>query len=375
MAALPPQPLTPAARYARQRHGLHRHHRQRHPRELIRKTSASFSTLACPGGPYFWQRAIVTLSGNDSYSGGTLIDAASTLAVTSVTALLPAIQSPTTASCKSKPEPPPIPSSSEILPAADLKGAGTLIVGQSGGLTGYLRLAVNGPTGTAVSASASTMGGLVINTGSTFDITNNKVVINYGSAADPLTTVRGYIQTAFNKGNWQGIGLTSSSVEAQVAATAGTTNGDWGIGYADGSTDGSTGWSARQQPVLEPTIFGDAGSRRRCFFPGRSGRCSEFGFHNRRLGARRFRFRRRRELRRRFDPRPEPRTRQTAPPRCGPSFPLPLQSHLVPQRLQQMLHRRRRSSIPYSSSTPIAASSDNTDDSILTGQMNGGLLG
>jgi len=103
------------------------------------------------------------------------------------------------------------------------------------------------------------MAGLVINTGSTFDITNNKVVINFGGAPDPLSTLRGYLHSAYNNGNWLGVtGLTSSIVQAQVAANKGSTNGLYSIGYADGNDDGSIGGASPGQFIISPQLVADA---------------------------------------------------------------------------------------------------------------------
>jgi autotransporter-associated beta strand protein len=106
----------------------------------------------------------------------------------------------------------------------------------------------------------STLGALTINSGSTFDITSNALVINYGSSADPVATIRGYLKSAYNGGIWTGSGLTSSTVATQVAATiAARTGGVYGIGYADGSDAAQLPVVAvGHQLVYEPALIGDA---------------------------------------------------------------------------------------------------------------------
>jgi lysophospholipase L1-like esterase len=115
-------------------------------------------------------------------------------------------------------------------------GSGSLAVG-SGGTVGSLQLSSNG--------GASTVGSLTISTGSTMDITNNAVFINYGSAADPISTISSYLAS----------GAIVSSTVASLNATPG--NPTFGIGYADGADGVVNGLSSGQIEIL-PTLAGDA---------------------------------------------------------------------------------------------------------------------
>jgi len=131
-------------------------------------------------------------------------------------------------------------------------GAGTLTVGQVSGATGYTQLASG--------SGASTVSVVTINSGSTLDITNNSLVINYGIAAnDPRTAIRADLQSAYAGGVWTGTGLTSSAVTAQVANTImNGTGGVWDIGYADGSKDVNQTVAVGNQLVIRPALVGDA---------------------------------------------------------------------------------------------------------------------
>jgi len=136
------------------------------------------------------------------------------------------------------------------LPAitGNLSGAGSLTIG-SGLTSGYLQI----QSGSGTSSQAA----LMINSASTLDITSNTFTINYGAAPDPLAAIRGNLHSAYNGGNWQGTGLTSSTVRAQVAAAYGNSNGTYGLGYADGNDDGHT-VAAQGRLLVEPALVGDA---------------------------------------------------------------------------------------------------------------------
>jgi hypothetical protein len=106
--------------------------------------------------------------------------------------------------------------------------------------------------------SAGTVAALTINTGGTLDMGSNSLTINYAAGIDPVAAIRGYLKSAYNGGVWTGAGLTSSAVEAEVAAIGSSGRGMWGIGYADGSVDTKQTVAVGNQLVLEPALTGDA---------------------------------------------------------------------------------------------------------------------
>jgi len=129
-------------------------------------------------------------------------------------------------------------------------GVGSVIGASSPAVAAYLQLAAGSGT--------SSVSALTINAGSTLDITNNTLAINFGSGSDPVESIRTYLQSAYAAGSWTGAGLTSSTVESQVASVKGTTNGAYSIGYSDGTTDGTTGGVQPNQILIAPELVADA---------------------------------------------------------------------------------------------------------------------
>jgi hypothetical protein len=106
--------------------------------------------------------------------------------------------------------------------------------------------------------SVMQLNSLTLAPGSTFDITNNHLIINYGSGPDPVATVRGYLKSAYNGGIWTNPGLTSRTVAAQVANAISHGGGVYSIGYADGSDVNQLPVVATgNQIVIEPALAGD----------------------------------------------------------------------------------------------------------------------
>lgn len=125
--------------------------------------------------------------------------------------------------------------------AGKISGNGNLTIGSSS----------SGPASAQLLAGSggSTLSSLSLSTGSTLDMTNNHLTINYGSAASPEATVRSEIVTGYNNGAWNGPGIDSSA-----AADSGRT---YGLGYADGSVDTGTA-AGPGQVLIKYTLYGDA---------------------------------------------------------------------------------------------------------------------
>jgi hypothetical protein len=91
---------------------------------------------------------------------------------------------------------------------------------------------------------------LIVNPGATFDITDNALAINFGTAAnDPAASIRSYLQSGYNGGTWLGSGIDSSAVGSNV--------GLYSVGYADGSVDQGTP-AGPDQFLIKFTLAGDA---------------------------------------------------------------------------------------------------------------------
>jgi hypothetical protein len=129
-----------------------------------------------------------------------------------------------------------------------------------GGLTSFSPIEVTGTGSLQLFGETTITSPLTIDNGGTLDIQDNILTINYGSLAnDESATIRGYLKSAYDGGIWNGAGLTSSAVEAQVAAViAAKSGGVWGIGYADGGKDANQTVAVGNQLVIEPALIGDA---------------------------------------------------------------------------------------------------------------------
>ncbi len=99
----------------------------------------------------------------------------------------------------------------------------------------------------APNSLASSMSSLTINGSSSLDITNNRLLINFGANSDPIALIRQYLITGFNNGAWNGAGGIDSSV-----ITPG-----YAIGYADGA-DGIVTNLLPGQIEIAYTLAGDA---------------------------------------------------------------------------------------------------------------------
>jgi hypothetical protein len=90
---------------------------------------------------------------------------------------------------------------------------------------------------------------LTINPGSTLDITNNTLLVNFAPGNDPVASIRGYLQSGYNNNTWTGSGIVSSNAAANP--------GLYAVGYADGNTDVGTP-AAANQIYITLTLAGDA---------------------------------------------------------------------------------------------------------------------
>jgi hypothetical protein len=125
-----------------------------------------------------------------------------------------------------------------------ITGSGQMIVGNGG--TSSLQLVPGG--------GSSSQTALIINNGSTVDITNNTFLVNYGSGADPIATIQQYLASGYSGGAWNGTGIVSSTV---AALNSSQRNLIYSIGYADGADGIVTGLSSGEIEIL-PTLAGDA---------------------------------------------------------------------------------------------------------------------
>jgi len=100
-----------------------------------------------------------------------------------------------------------------------------------------------------LAAGTSSTSALTVGGGGALDMTNNKLLVNYGTAASPGATIRGYLTTGYAGGLWNGAGINTSS---------GNTT-DFALGYVDGNDNPggfALGVAAGQVEVIY-TRYGD----------------------------------------------------------------------------------------------------------------------
>jgi autotransporter-associated beta strand protein len=135
-------------------------------------------------------------------------------------------------------------------------GTGQLYIGNAS-TAAYVQLHTNSHT--------SVVSGLTLGAGSTLDISNNTVSIQFGSAADPITSIVAALSAAYAGGYWTGAAgasgaITSSTAAANFAANASPV---LSIGYSDGNYDPTLAANAAAsatagQILIKMTLAGDA---------------------------------------------------------------------------------------------------------------------
>ncbi len=121
---------------------------------------------------------------------------------------------------------------------AGITGTGSLTIG-NGATATILRLSTN--------SGGSAQSALTLKTGSSLDIANNHLFINYGPNPDPISTIAGYLKSGYADGAWNGLGINSSSA-----------NSKYGVGYADSADPGNPAGLSADQIEIEYTLYGDA---------------------------------------------------------------------------------------------------------------------
>ena len=138
--------------------------------------------------------------------------------------------------------------------------SGTLVAGVPGAIPGSALVYIGSPTASGTLQFASSIGtvtlqsGLTVVAGSTVDLKNNALVLDYNEPEDdPVNAIRSYLTDGYN-GNWASGEITSSSVAALNKSQSNTI---YSIGYADGADGLIAGLSSGQIEIL-PTLAGDA---------------------------------------------------------------------------------------------------------------------
>jgi predicted outer membrane repeat protein len=111
------------------------------------------------------------------------------------------------------------------------------------------------PTGTVVELpdGVSQSESLTLQGTATLDLRDGTLLIDYGSAADPIASIVLSLTAGYNGGAWNGTGIISSTV---AGANSSQSKLVYGVGYADGAD----GLGVVSSGVIEimPTLAGDA---------------------------------------------------------------------------------------------------------------------
>jgi autotransporter-associated beta strand protein len=127
--------------------------------------------------------------------------------------------------------------------------AGTLVVGVNGALPSGSVNITGGVLQLGMSTGLTQMTSLSISGLGQLDITNNHVIINYGSGADPVQSIAGELKTGFHGGLWNGQGIMSSTAAANSA---------YAVAYADSADPGNPAGLASGTIEIRYTLAGDA---------------------------------------------------------------------------------------------------------------------
>ncbi len=126
--------------------------------------------------------------------------------------------------------------------AGPISGNGNLTIGNSSSGPAVVQLAAG--------SGASTLASLVISAGSTLDINNNRLIIDYGRGPDPIASIATWITSGYAAGAWNGPGIISSAAQSNSFS--------YGIGFADSADLGNPAGLASGTIEIKYTLLGDA---------------------------------------------------------------------------------------------------------------------
>jgi autotransporter-associated beta strand protein len=127
---------------------------------------------------------------------------------------------------------------------------GTLIVGVNGALPVGAVDITGGEVQLGSSTGAATVTSLAISGNGTLDITNNHLIVDYGSGSDPTSSIAALLKTGFNNGNWNGAG--------GIVSSAAAINHHYGVGWADSTDPGNPAHLSSGTMEVKYTLLGDA---------------------------------------------------------------------------------------------------------------------
>jgi hypothetical protein len=125
-----------------------------------------------------------------------------------------------------------------------------------GGSVNLGTLAISAGASAAIAATTTSqpttlsVKSLTVTSTGDLDVANNVVLINYGGASDPISTIAGYLKTGFNANGWNGSGINSSQAHLNYQSYA--------LGYADSADTGNPAGLASHTIKIMYTLLGDA---------------------------------------------------------------------------------------------------------------------
>jgi autotransporter-associated beta strand protein len=129
---------------------------------------------------------------------------------------------------------------------------GNSVVGPMSG-TGTLNIE-GGTLQLAAGSNINSVGSLSISAGEALDISNNTLIINYGSGPDPIASIAAMIQAGYANHTWLG----TAAVPNILSSNAQTNSGSYGIGYSDYADPGNPAGLSSGQIEITYTLLGDA---------------------------------------------------------------------------------------------------------------------
>jgi autotransporter-associated beta strand protein len=179
---------------------------------------------------------LLQLYGTNNYSGGTIVNSGTLLVSSSGS--LPANK--------------PVTVNGGQLELANTIAGGNLTLSALTIIGGKVKVDDNVSAGTALGTSNVVLASLSITGNGTLDIGNNRVIIDYSSAAtDPIASIEQWIANGFH-------GLSGPSIiSSDIAADDAASGLSYGIGYADGA-DGVVAGLPSGEIEIVFTLLGDA---------------------------------------------------------------------------------------------------------------------
>jgi len=130
--------------------------------------------------------------------------------------------------------------------------SGTLKIGVSGAIPvdSVVTISSSATMQLGTGTGVETLSSLSIAGTGTLDLTNNRILIDYGGGPDPIGSIASMIASGYAGGSWTGPGITSTAAQAN--------SGSYGIGYADSADPGNPAGLASGQIEVMYTLLGDA---------------------------------------------------------------------------------------------------------------------